>query len=198
MRPANRHPREDIITMPEKNSHPRTPVYHCRIFDVFEETVRLPNDRQSTMSVIDHRPTIAVVPIKRDGSIVLLRQYRHATGGMLIEIPAGTVEKDDQAVEACAQRELAEEAGFHAGKLVKLFEGYLEPGFSNEYMHFFLALDLYPAKLPADEDEYIEVITVSCDEACRMIREKKIVDAKTALGILLARDYLEKGKTAQG
>ena len=185
------------MTPPEEKTPPRLPVYHCRVFDVFEEQVRLPNDRRATMSVIAHRPTIAVVPINREGNIVLLRQYRHATGGMLIEIPAGTVERDDQAVEACAQRELAEEAGFQAGRLVKLFEGYLVPGYSNEYMHFFLALDLRPAKLPADEDEYIEVITASCDEACRMIREKEIVDAKTALGILLARDYFEKKKSGQ-
>jgi len=72
-----------------------------------------------------------------------------------------------------------------------LFEGYLVPGYGNEYMYFFLALDLVPAQLPADEDEYIQVLTASFDDACRMIREKKIVDVKTALGIQMARDYLE-------
>jgi ADP-ribose pyrophosphatase len=176
--------------MPERSNNNRALVYRSRVFDVFEEAVRLPNGRNFTMSWIDHRPTIAVVPVNSEGKIVLIRQYRHATGGMLVEIPAGTVERDDEGVEACAQRELAEEVGFHAGRLVRLFEGYLAPGYTNEYMHFFLAFDLLPATLPADEDEYIEVITVSCDDACRMIREKEIVDAKTALGIQLARDYL--------
>lgn len=184
--------------MPEKSKNNRTLVYHCRVFDVFEEDVRLPTGKNFTMSWIDHRPTVGVVPVNAEGNLVLIRQYRHATGGIIVEIPAGTCDREDEDVKACAQRELAEEVGFQAGKLIKLFEGYLAPGYTNEYMHFFLALDLHKATLPADEDEYIEVITVSCAKACRMIREKKIVDAKTALGIQLARDYLEKRKTDQG
>ena len=125
-----------------------------------------------------------------EGNVVLIRQYRHATGGMLVEIPAGNMDRENETVEECVQRELAEEAGFRAGRLVKLFEGYLVPGYCNEYMHFFLALDLHPATLPADEDEFIRTMTVSFAEAARMIREKEIIDAKTALGIQMARAYL--------
>jgi len=169
----------------------RTLVYHCRIFDVFESDVRLPDGRIVKQSWIDHRPCIAVVPVNPEGELVLIDQYRHATGGMLVEIPAGTMDRAHEAVEACVQRELAEEAGFQAGRLVKLFEGYLVPGWANEYMYFFLALDLHPARLPADEDEYIRVMTVSFDEADRMIRDRRIVDAKTALGIQMARAYLD-------
>jgi ADP-ribose pyrophosphatase len=186
------------MTISDKNKKNSLPIYRCRVFDVFEEDVLLPNGRHFTMSWIDHRPTIAVVPINPDGKLVLIHQYRHATGGMLLEIPAGTFDRDGEGAEACAQRELAEEAGFRAGRLVQLFEGYLVPGYGNEYMYFFLALDLVPATLPADEDEYIEVMTASFDEACRMIREKKIVDVKTALGIQMARDYLERQKSGQG
>jgi ADP-ribose pyrophosphatase len=165
-------------------------VYRSRVFDAFEEEVRLPNGRRFTMSWIGHRPTVSIVPVNPEGKLVLIRQYRHATGGMLLETPAGTIDRGSESAEACAQRELAEEAGFRAGTLVQLFEGYLVPGYGNEYMYFFLALDLVPATLPADEDEYIEVMTASFDEASRMIREKKIVDVKTALGIQMARDYL--------
>ena len=111
---------------------------------------------------------------------------------MLVEIPAGNMDRENETVEECVQRELAEEAGFGAGRLVKLFEGYLVPGYCNEYMHFFLALDLHPAALPADEDEFIRTMTVPFAEAARMIREKEIIDAKTALGIQMARAYLEK------
>lgn len=170
----------------------RTLVYRCRIFDVFEGDVRLPDGRSTRQSWIEHHPTIAVVPVNPEGKLVLIRQYRHATGGMLVEIPAGTMDRASEAVEECVQRELAEEAGFRAGRLVKLFEGYLVPGYGNEYMHFFLALDLHPATLPADEDEYIRVMTVPFEEARRMIRDRRIVDAKTALGILLARAYLDE------
>ncbi len=177
------------MQVPELN---RTLVYHCRIFDVFEGDVRLPDGRIVKQSWIDHRPTIAVVPVNPEGKLVLIRQYRHATGGMLVEIPAGTMDRGGEAVEECVQRELAEEAGFQAGRLVKLFEGYLVPGYGTEYMHFFLARDLHPATLPADEDEYIRVMTVSFDEAGRMIRDRRIVDAKTALGIEMARAYLDE------
>ena len=104
------------------------------------------------------------------------------------------MDRENESVEACVQRELAEEVGFQAGRLVKLFEGYLVPGYCNEYMYFFLALDLHPATLPADDDEYIRVMTASFDEARRMIREKEIIDVKTALGIQMAREFLEEEK----
>ena len=170
----------------------KRPAYHSRVFDVFEEDVALPNGHRSRMSRVDHRPTIAVVPVDGQGNVVLIRQYRHATGGMLLEIPAGTIDRSGESAEACAQRELAEEAGFRAGTLVPLFEGYLVPGYGNEYMYFFLARDLVGAKLPADEDEYIEVVFTPFAEARRMIWEREIRDVKTALGIQMAQEYLER------
>jgi len=166
-------------------------IYHCRVFDVYEGDAQLPDGRIFKQSWIDHRPCIAVVPVNSDGNLVLIRQYRHATGGMIVEIPAGNMDRDGESVEDCVQRELAEEIGFRAGRLIPLFEGYLVPGYCNEYMYFYLARDLYPASLPGDPDEYIRVMTVSFAEARRMIREKEIIDAKTALGIQMARDLLE-------
>lgn len=178
--------------MSETNEPTRNLMYRCRVFDVFEGDILLPDGRRCRQSWIDHRPCIAVVPVNTEGKLVLIRQYRHATGGMLIEIPAGNMDRENEAVEACVQRELAEEIGFQAGRLVKLFEGYLVPGYCNEYMHFYLALDLRPATLPADDDEYIRVMTASFDEARRMIRERQIIDVKTALGIQMAREFLEE------
>jgi ADP-ribose pyrophosphatase len=167
-------------------------IYRCRVFDVYDGDVRLPDGRISRQSWIDHRPCIAVVPVDPEGRIVLIDQYRHAAGGMIVEIPAGNMDREGETIEACIQRELAEEVGFQAGRLVRLFEGYLVPGYCNEYMYFYLALDLYPAVLPGDEDEYIRVITASFAEAREMIRTKKIIDAKTALGIQMAQEYLER------
>ena len=176
----------------------RALVYHSRVFDVYEGDIRLPDGRIVRQSWIDHRPCIAVVPVNHEGKVILIRQYRHATGGMLVEIPAGNMDRKNETVEECVQRELAEEVGFQAGRLVKLFEGYLVPGYCNEYMHFFLALDLHPATLPADEDEFIRTMTVPFDDAVRMIREKEIIDVKTALGIQMARTYLEEANKKKG
>lgn len=175
----------------------RSLTYHCRVFDVYEGDVRLPDGRVFKQSWIDHKPCIAVVPVNAEGKLVLIRQYRYAAGGIIVEIPAGNMDRPNETVETCVQRELAEEVGFRAGRLVKLFEGFLVPGYCNEYMHFFLALDLHPAVLPGDEDEYIQVMTASFDEARRMIRAREIIDVKTALGIQMAEDYLEeqKGRT---
>ena len=99
-------------------------VYRCRIFDVYEVDVQLPGGRTVRQTRVDHKPTIAVVPMDRDGSLILLRQYRSALDQYLIEIPAGGLNQDEP-IEDCVQRELAEEAGFQAGRLVKLFEGAL-------------------------------------------------------------------------
>jgi ADP-ribose pyrophosphatase len=185
---------ENSHTPPEPAELQQRLVYHCRVFDVYEGEVKLPDGRIFTQCKIDHRPCIAVVPVNAAGDLVLINQFRPATGGMLVEIPAGNMDREGEAIEACVQRELAEEIGFKAGRLIRLFEGYLVPGYCNEYMYFYLALDLSPATLPGDEDEYIQVMTLSFAQARQMIREKKIVDAKTALGIQMAREYLEDQK----
>ena len=93
----------------------RTLVYHSRVFDVYEGDIRLPDGRIVRQSWIDHRPCIAVVPVNPEGNLVLIRQYRHATGGMLVEIPAGNMDRENETVEECVQRELAEETGFRGG-----------------------------------------------------------------------------------
>ena len=171
-----------------------TLVYRGPVFNLYEDDVELPNGRMVRRSRVEHRPTIGVVPYIGDGQIVLIRQHRHAVGTSLIEIPAGTMDKGDESPEDCVQRELAEEAGFRAGRLVKLFGGYLVPGYADEFMHFYLAFDLIEAPLPPDEDEFIETMTCPLSDALRMIRDGRIVDSKTALALLLAADYLRENK----
>jgi ADP-ribose pyrophosphatase len=169
-------------------------VYTGPVFNLFEDDVELPNGRVVRRSRVEHRPTIGVVPYIGDGQIVLIRQHRHAVGTSLIEIPAGTMDKGDETPEECVQRELAEEAGFRAGRLVKLFGGYLVPGYADEFMHFYLAFELIRAPLPPDEDEFIETMTCQLSDALRMIRDGRIVDSKTALALLLAADFLRESK----
>ena len=165
-------------------------VYQGSVFDVYEDDLILADGRIGRRSRIVHRPTVSVVPVTEEGSVLMIRQYRPAVGKYLIEIPAGRVNGDQETPEACAQREMAEEIGYGAKRLVKLFEGYLVPGYGDEYMHYFLAMDLYRKSLPADEDEQIEPFEVRLEAALRMVLTGQIVDSKTALGLLMAREHL--------
>ena len=172
-----------------------TLIYRGPVFTLYEDEIKLPGGRTAKRSRIEHRPTIGVVPFISGDEIVLIRQHRHAVGASLVEIPAGTMDKDDVSPEDCVQRELAEETGYRAGRLVKLFGGYLVPGYADEFMHFYMAFDLVRAPLPPDEDEDIATLTCRLADALRMIRDGRIVDSKTALAILLSADYL---RTAEG
>jgi ADP-ribose pyrophosphatase len=166
-------------------------VYRGPVFEVYEEEIILPRGRTAKLSRIAHSQTVSVVPVRANGAVVMIRQYRPAIGDYLLEVPAGRVNDDGESPEACAQREMAEEVGYRAQKLVKLFEGYLVPGYGNEYMHYYIGVDLYRDSLPQDEDEVIETMEMPMKIAVQMVRQSKITDSKTALGILLAADYLK-------
>ncbi len=169
----------------------RTRAYTCKIFSVWEEDVLLQNGKKSRQSWIDHKPTVAVIPVNHQNELLLIRQFRIPAGKSLLEIPAGSMDHGEESPEACASRELAEETGWRAKKLTLLFAGYLLPGYCNEFMYFFLAQDLVYEPLPPDEDECIEVVPVSFDRAAALLKSGELNDAKTALGILLAEQHLK-------
>jgi len=172
-----------------------TLAYQCKIFDVWEEEFDLPNGKKTRQSWINHNPTVAIIAINDKNEILLIKQYRNAVKKHLLEIPAGSLDGSEEAPAVCAQRELAEETGFKANILVKLFEGYPLPGYCNEYMYFFLAQDLIHAPLTPDEDEFIEIMPVSFSHARKLIENGEIIDAKTVLGIFLADNYLQQNNT---
>jgi ADP-ribose pyrophosphatase len=165
-------------------------MYRCKIFDVWEEEFSLPHGKATRQSMIDHKPTVAVVAVNDKNEILLIKQYRRAVEQNLLEIPAGTIDHEAETPLLCAKRELAEETGFDAAEFIALFAGYLLPGYCNEYMYFFLARDLFPAPLPPDEDEFIEVLPTSFADAQAMATNGAIIDAKTVLGIILAAPYV--------
>ena len=167
-------------------------AYQCKIFDVWEEEFALPNGKKTMQSWISHNPTVAIVPINDKNELLLIKQYRNAVKKNLLEIPAGSLDGSEESPVVCAQRELAEETGFKAKTLNKLLEGYLLPGYCNEYMYFFLARQLTHAPLTPDEDEFIEIMPVSFTKARKLIKKGEIIDAKTVLGILLADKYIRK------
>ena len=166
--------------------------YQCKIFDVWEEEVDLPNGKTIKQSWINHNPTVAIIAINDKNELILIKQYRAAVKKNILEIPAGSLDSLEESPADCAQRELAEETGFKAKTLVKLFEGYLLPGYCNEYMYFFLAKDLFSAPLTPDEDEFIEIMPTSFSQARELLNKGEIIDAKTVLGILLAERYLQQ------
>jgi len=168
------------------------PAYACKIFSVREEDVALPNGKTTRQSWIDHKPTVAVIPVNEKNELLLIKQFRVPAGQNLLEIPAGSFDDDGESPVACAQRELAEETGYRAGKLTRLFAGYLLPGYCNEFMYFFLAEDLVYDPLTPDEDEFIEVLPVSFARAGDLLKNGDLIDAKTVLGIMLARSYLNQ------
>ena len=169
--------------------------YQCKIFDVWEEDFDLPNGKTIRQNWINHNPTVAIAAINDKNELILIKQYRTAVKKTLLEIPAGSLNNLEEPPSVCAQRELAEETGFQAKTLIKLFEGYLLPGYCNEYMYFFLALDLFSAPLTPDEDEFIEIMPVSFSQAHKLIDKGEIIDAKTVLGIFLADNLLQQNPT---
>ena len=166
-------------------------VFQGRAFRVRHDEVLRPNGNSTTIDTVVHIGAVAMGPVNAEGKVILVRQYRHAARKALLELPAGTLEEGEPP-EDCAQRELREEAGVAPGQLIKLGEFFLAPGYSTERMHIYLATGLRPESLPGDEDEALELETLSMEQAFAAVRSGQIEDAKTILGLFLARDYLKE------
>src|SRR4030065_228545 len=131
-------------------------VYRGRAFDVRRDHVRLPTGHSTDLDVAVPPAAVTLVPLDREGQLWMVRQYRHSAGQVLLELPAGTLEPGEDP-RVCAARECREEIGMAPGRLSLLGEWFLAPGYSTEYMYFFLAEDLTPSPLEADPDEDLRV-----------------------------------------
>ena len=165
--------------------HQTDMVHRGRVFDFTKERVTLTNGVTVDMEVIRHPGAAAIVPLTPDGGVIMLEQYRHAVGGSLWEIPAGTMDKDDASPLACARRELVEETGFRAAAWDALGELTPVPGYSDERIHLFLARDLSPAAQHLDADEIVTVHTLPLAEVRQMVFDGQITDAKTIAGLFM-------------
>ncbi|MEN6355914.1 MAG: NUDIX hydrolase [Armatimonadota bacterium] len=161
-------------------------AFEGRLIKLRVDTVRLPSGRQSTREVVVHRGAVAAVPMLDSDRIVMVRQFRQAAGEILLELPAGTLEANEEPVH-CVSRELEEEIGYKAGKLTPLFCSYLAPGYSSEMLHMFLAENLEKIQARPEDDEFIDIVEVSIDDAVELIRSGGIKDAKTICGIMMAQ-----------
>ena len=161
----------------------RKSIYKGRIINLRVDKVLLPDGREAFREIVEHPGAVAVVPVLPDGKIVLVSQFRKPVEETLLEIPAGKLESGEDA-EKCAERELEEETGFRAGKLEKLASFFPSPGFSDERIHLFEAGELQKGIKNTEHDEFIEVVCLTVPEILKLIREGKIKDAKTIIGIL--------------
>lgn len=161
----------------------RTRVFQNRILTLDNETFILPSGVKATFAVVRHPGAVAIVPMLNSRDVVLIRQYRHAVGGYLYEIPAGTLERGEAPL-SCAKRELIEETGYRASRLKKLATFYTAPGFCNELMHLYLATGLRPAKGDQDTDEVIRPVKVPLKKIGSMIKSGRIRDAKSLVGLM--------------
>lgn len=165
-------------------------IYTGKAFDVRRDQVRLPAGKTTSIEVVVHPGAVTIIPIDAQGRILFVRQYRHAVGQELLELPAGTLGEGENP-ENCAQREIREETGMSAAKLEKIGEFYLVPGYSTEYMHIYLASDLKSEPLPGDEDEFITVEAVVSSAIPDLIAQGVLRDAKSLAALFLAEPYLK-------
>lgn len=159
-------------------------IFDGRVISLRVDDVVLRSGRTATREIVEHRGAVAIVPLTAQGDVILVRQYRAATGGILLEIPAGTLEEGEVAQDAL-QRELAEEIGMRAGRVQHLASFYPSPGFLTEVVHVYLATDLTPHRLEAEEED-LEVLRLPLRQARAMVDRGEIRDAKSIIGLLLA------------
>ena len=162
-----------------------------RTFRIRRDLLKTPDGRETKLEIIEHGGSVVVIPIDAEGNMLFVRQYRHAAGRDLLELPAGTRDSADEPYEECAAREIREETGMEAGTLTKVGEFFLAPGYSTEFMGVFLATDLRHNPLDPDADEFLSVEKMSVKEAFAMVMRGDMPDAKSLAALLLARPQLE-------
>lgn len=181
-------------------------VFRGRLLDVRIEAVSYPDGSTGKLEIVRHPGAAAVLPLVRptercDGGtsvgVILLRQYRHAAGGVIWEVPAGKLDGDEPS-ETCGRRELREEAGIVAARLVPLTTLLTTPGFSDERIHLFLATDLRFGAAEREPNEFIEVRTLDLEAALAMVDRGEIGDAKTVACLLLAARRMVNDETGAG
>jgi ADP-ribose pyrophosphatase len=162
-----------------------------RTFKIRRDYLKTPDGRETRYEIVEHGGSVVMLPIDSHGNLLFVRQYRHAAGLDLLELPAGTRDGDEP-YEACAAREMREETGMAAGKLEKVGEFYLAPGYSTEFMVVFLATDLTPSPLQADADEFLEIEKIPVKNALQMAERGEVPDAKSLAALFLGTPTLKK------
>ncbi|HEU0012140.1 MAG TPA: NUDIX hydrolase [Longimicrobium sp.] len=173
----------------------RRPVHRGRVVDLGMDTVRFPDGSMGELEMIRHSGAAAVLPVLSDPGgddpqVLLVRQYRYASGGWLYEVPAGRPDREGEPWDECARRELREETGMEAGALRYLTAIWTTPGFTDERIHLYLATDLTTGQVQHDADEFMEAVPMPLSRALEMVRDGEITDAKTICTLLYAAGFV--------
>jgi len=166
----------------------RTTIHQGQVFSLVRENVTLDNGVTTDMEFVEHPGATAIIPMLSDSRVLLLRQYRHSLREYIWEIPAGTLDPEEEMID-CAKRELIEETGYAAEQWQKLGEITPVPGYSDERIYIYLATGLQPARQDLDKDEIIKVHKIEFSEAVEMIMRGDIQDAKSITGLLMVRNH---------
>ncbi|MEX2281989.1 MAG: NUDIX hydrolase [Gemmatimonadota bacterium] len=172
----------------------RRPVHSGRIVNLSIDTVRFPDGSVGQLEFIRHSGASAILPVMSDPAgddpqVMLIRQYRYASGGYMLEVPAGRPDQEGEDWEDCARRELEEETGLVAGKLTYLTSIYTTPGFTDEKIRLYLATDLTTGSTRLDLDEFVEPVVLTMSEALETIRSGEITDGKTICTLLFVAGF---------
>lgn len=158
-------------------------IYSGRKFEVIVEDQKLPNNEEAKIEMIKHDGSVVIIPFLNEEEIILLWHYRPVIKNWLYELPAGTLKKNEDPLEA-AKRELLEETGYFAEEIREMYKFYPSPGISTELMYVFVAKKLIKGRQKLEKDEVLEIVKMKLKEAIEMIKNKEIIDGKTALALL--------------
>jgi len=168
-------------------------IYEGKIISLKIDTVELPDKKYSKREIVEHPGAVGVVVVNEKNNVVLIKQYRKAIEDFLLEIPAGKIELNEDPYDT-ALRELKEETGYTASSLTKLLSFYTSPGFANEIIHVYVALDVEAGDATPDLGEHLEIVELPIDTVLQMIKEDKIKDAKTVTAILAYLQFIKQVK----
>lgn len=168
--------------LPEKKLSSQQ-VYRGRAINLHVDTVEKPSSKKTTREVVEHSDCVAVVVVDDQNNVLLVRQFRYPIGKPLLEIPAGGIDPGEEPVD-CVRRELQEEIGYLPRKIDRLGGFYSIPGYGTEYLHCYLATDLMPSRLAAEDTEGIELVQVPANQIPQLITSGEICDAKSIAALL--------------
>lgn len=164
--------------------------YTGKIVNVYLDNIALHDGSRSVREVVEHPGGVTVLPVDKDGMCYMVRQFRYPMQRMMLEAPAGKLEKGED-IAVCAERELSEETGFTADEMIYLGSFCTSPGYSTEVLHIYLALGLHAGDCHPDEGEFLNVEKIALDELFKMVMNNEIDDGKTVIAILKAKYLLE-------
>ena len=168
-------------------------IYEGRAVRLRVDTVKMPSGRETTREIVEHSDCVAIIAIDAEDNVLLVEQFRKPVEKKLLEIPAGGI-KPGEKLEDCVRREMREETGFLPRKVERLGGFYSSPGYSTEYLHFFLATELVPSPLQAEDTESIKLVRVRLGEVLGLIASGRVCDAKSIAALLF---FLEHRKSAK-